>query len=174
MSRIVCCIMLFSVWNGVGCSPLALPMVPRVDEEGQARYEEVWGNLQREAVGDADRQLLLDAMIVGQLHVMGVDRFEARSEKRIEAGGAAVMEIRFDRHNPPMDRFTLTFLDETGAEVRRETYLRHEVDESVKYLMGPHQLPDEPPLEELPPRLRDVRRIIQPLDITEDQTEVEK
>ncbi|MCK4660595.1 MAG: hypothetical protein KAV82_13825 [Phycisphaerae bacterium] len=123
----------------IGCGPLTAPMVVRLNDEYQQKVDEAWVNM-FSPPGRLDRALLLDVLLCNQFHQLGVDRLRLVSEKRV-GEGLAVMEVRFDRNDPTFDDFTIAYLDGEGYEVRRERYPRGEIEERIKFLLGPIAFP---------------------------------
>jgi sulfite reductase beta subunit-like hemoprotein len=118
-----------------GCTTLPVPMVPRVDDETQGKVTAAWTAM-LSPVNRLDRQTLLDAIINYQFHEMGVERFSARVEKTFD-GGTVVMEIQFDRARPAADRFVVEVFDKGWRLIRRESYSREDVENTVRALSLP-------------------------------------
>lgn len=116
----------------VGCGPITKPMVDRLPEEQQQVVDATWDNMFTPPER-LDRILLLDVLIVNQMHQYGVDRLELRSEKRV-CNGRVIMTIRFDRADPAFDEFTISYLDEQGRERRRERYSTQEINARIELL----------------------------------------
>jgi len=83
--------------------------------------------------GRLDHTLLLDVVLVAQLHQRGVDHLRLVSEKHV-GDGLAVMEVRFDREDPSFDEFSLSYIDADGYETRRERYTREEIEDRIEFL----------------------------------------
>lgn len=126
-----------------GCHGLSTkPMPERLSDEQQREYDYGWDQLvaQRSA---AERETLLDALLLSQAWHAGVDRFQLVAEKDI-GDITVVMESTFLRELPDEDTFTVTFLNPSGAVLRSETYAGVELDAAVSaYLVD-----DEPDLQE--------------------------
>ncbi len=115
-----------------GCGPLQAPMPARLSDESQQSVNESWDR----ALSPVERfnnQALLDVLIYTQAYQLGVDKLEFRSEKSF-AGGAVVMEIRFDRLAPERDRFTVTVQDRLGNVLRQEQYGREQIETTYNEL----------------------------------------
>lgn len=127
------CLLILLIAPLVGChGPLTKPMIDRLDEKGQAKIDEVWENMI--APPDAlDRTLLLDVILSAQLYQHGVDSMRFVSEKDV-GENLVVMEIRFDREEPRFDEFSVSVIDASGVEVRRERYGRDEINEEVNLI----------------------------------------
>jgi hypothetical protein len=111
----------------VGCGPMPTgPMPPRLDADQQKQFDDGWEKALT-PVDNLDRQTMLDALTITQGFQVGVDRLSFRSEKKF-SGGNVVMEIEFERAVPAKDRFQITILDKSGAELRKLTYGRQEVE----------------------------------------------
>jgi hypothetical protein len=113
-----------------GCGPMMFPAVERLDPQEQAEVDGVWDAMLNPAA-KADRQVLLDALLLQQLHQRGVDRLILRSEK-LFTGGTAVLEVFFERANEAADRFELTVLDMDNKVARHESWPADEVIEAVR------------------------------------------
>ncbi len=107
-------------------------MVSRVAPDEQKAIDEAWDNLFTPP-RRTDRLLLLDAVVLHQLHQSGVDRLEMISEKRVR-DGRVVMRVHFDREHPERDEFTITLSDHRGRPQRRERDPRNDVDGRVQFL----------------------------------------
>ncbi len=157
-----------------GChGPLSKPMVDRLDEETQKKVDDAWVNM----VSPPDRlerTLLLDCVLCSQLHQFGVDRLQLVSEKNVK-DGLIVMEVRFDREAPEFDEFTITYLDGSGREVRRERFARDEIQERIDFLFTAESITDAMDTElrrgieqrtaEREARLEEIRTALEPLDL---------
>jgi hypothetical protein len=117
---------------GASCGPLRAPMATRLDDDVQKRVDEAWDKA-LSPVGRLDRQRLLDVLVGTEAYQRGVDKLTFRSEKRC-AAGRVVMEVHFDRAAPARDRFEVLVLGPDGAELRRETYGREEVEKTYREL----------------------------------------
>lgn len=130
----------------VGCGPLVTPMVVRLTEENQARVDESWVNMfsppQR-----LDRTLLLDTLVMNQMHERGVDELRLVSKKRV-GDALVVMEVDFNRLEPDFDAFTVTYINAPGMEARRERYTFDEVRERLQFLARDDEVLAEPGLTE--------------------------
>jgi hypothetical protein len=125
-----------------GChGPLAVPMVSRLGPEEQEQVEQSWDNMLMPA-DRLDRTLLLDTIIVLELHTRGVDRLRMTSEKFID-GAMVRMEVIFDRDNPDGDAFVLSVLDDDGNELRYESYSSDEITYRISELFGPKMTSDD-------------------------------
>ena len=118
----------------VGCGPLTTPMVSRLDEESQGKVDEVWGKL-FVPPDRLDRTLLLDVILSGQLHQLGVDDLRLVSEKRA-GDGLVVMEVRFNRDHPEFDEFAITYKDAQGREMRREQFSPRDIQNRLEFLFS--------------------------------------
>ena len=120
-----------------GCKgPLGLPMVERLPDKQQRHVDEAWRNMLT-PVDRLDRTLLLDSLLMNQFHHYGVDRLWMTSEKNV-ADRRVVMAVRYERTNPILDEFELTYVDGEGKELRRERYTHEEVLRRFNYLwLGP-------------------------------------
>lgn len=118
-----------------GCVfPLPIPTVRRVDAKMDPQINKAWSRLL--ATPDrADRVLLLDAIVLGQMHEIGVDSVEFTSEKRVP-GGTVQMEVHFQREHPEIDGFCFTQFDSEQNVLRRERYSLDEVHEQTEFLIG--------------------------------------
>ncbi|MCB9857461.1 MAG: hypothetical protein H6818_17405 [Phycisphaerales bacterium] len=116
-----------------GCNgPLTKPMIDRLDENSQAKIDEVWENMVAPP-NQLDRTLLLDVILSAQLYQHGVDSMRFVSEKTV-GDGLVVMEIRFDREDPLFDEFSVSYIDRRGRELRRERYSRDDIDKEINLL----------------------------------------
>lgn len=119
-----------------GCrGPLPTPMVERLSEAQQLEVDAAWNNLFT-PIDRVDREVLLDAIVLHQLHQSGVDSLRLVAEKALD-GGRVIMEIRFDRARPEDDVFLLTCLDFMGFAVRHERWSGDEVRQRVADLEPP-------------------------------------
>lgn len=126
---------LFLLVLAVGCQgPLTKPMIDRLDDESQAKIDEVWDNMVTPP-NRVDRTLLLDVLLSAQLYQHGVDSLRFVSEKDV-GENLVVMEIRFDREDPQFDEFSVTVIDPKGREVRRERYGRDDINKEINLLFG--------------------------------------
>lgn len=132
-------IALLAILTLTGCGPLTFPAVQRLDPEEQARVDSSWNNMLAPA-GRLDRQVLLDTLILFQLHQAGVDCLVLRSEKTFD-GGTAVMEVHHDRANPTLDRFEVRIYDTDWRMVRHEQYPSDEVFQVIRELSDAHTRP---------------------------------
>jgi hypothetical protein len=107
-------------------------MVFRLEDVRQVEVTGSWENM-LSPVDRLDRILLLDTVLAGQLHQMGVDRLLFVSRKYVR-DGAVTMEVFFERDKPEFDLFTITYVDGTGRELRHEQYTREEVDGRWEFL----------------------------------------
>jgi hypothetical protein len=121
--------------SGACLGPIGQPMAARPRDDQQKQVDTSWDNMLSRP-DRLDRQLLLDVITSNQLHHFGVDRLTLRSEKAVR-GGKVVMEVNYDRMHPEQDEFVVRCLDSKGMETRRERYSRHDVESSVKKLIGP-------------------------------------
>lgn len=107
------------------------PFVERLSEESQAEVDQSWSNLITPA-DRHDRLTLLDVMVINGLYYRGVDSLEMVSQKAVN-GGLVVMRVRFDRAEPSFDEFTISYIDSSGRELRRERYTSEEVKRRADY-----------------------------------------
>jgi hypothetical protein len=128
-------------------------MVQRLEPNEQAQVEDMWVNM-LSPTDRLDRDLLLDAVSVFQLHGRGVDRLTMHSDKDY-IGGRVRMDVQFDRTHPEADGFQISLFDRGGRLVRAERYTGQEVLDHVAALAGPpgpgrdvngNPLPDTPDL----------------------------
>ncbi len=118
-----------------GCrGPLAVPMVERLDSPAQAKVDGVWGVL-LDSQAPVDRTLLLDIVLLHQLHQLGVDSLHLTSTKRV-ADGYIEMQVRFERDQPELDEFSVTHFHADGREIRRERYARADIEERIAFFTG--------------------------------------
>ncbi|MBX9582648.1 MAG: hypothetical protein K2X87_20260 [Gemmataceae bacterium] len=113
-----------------GCGPMQAPLPERLDDQTQKKVDDGWARAFTPP-GRFDHQGLLDLMVLAQPYQLGVDALTFRSEKRF-AGGAAVMEVRYDRARPADDLFSVTVTDPAGKVIRAERYTRAEVRAAVE------------------------------------------
>ncbi|MCC7292980.1 MAG: hypothetical protein IT449_13040 [Phycisphaerales bacterium] len=111
-----------------------MPMVARLGADDQAKLDRAWEHLIAH-VTEADRTLLLDAMIVSQMYQIGVDQLDMVSVKRLP-GGQVTMRVRFDRLRPEGDRFSFTYADARTRVLREESFEFGEVAERYAFLYG--------------------------------------
>lgn len=125
-----------------GChGPLGVPMVSRLGPQEQEQVEQSWDNMLMP--GDRlDRTLLLDTIIVFELHTRGVDRLRMTSEKFID-GAMVRMKVIFDRNNPEGDAFVLSFFGDDGNELRYESYSPDEITHRINELFGSKMTSDD-------------------------------
>ena len=107
-------------------------MIDRLDENSQAKIDEVWENMVTPP-DNLDRTLLLDVILSAQLYQHGVDSMRFVSEKTV-GDGLVVMEIRFDREEPLFDEFCVSYIDRRGRELRRERYSRDDINDEIQIL----------------------------------------
>ncbi len=125
-----------------GChGPLAVPMVSRLAPQEQEQVEQSWDNMLMPP-DRLDRTLLLDTIIVLELHTRGVDRLRMTSEKFID-GAMVRMEVIFDRDTPESDAFVLSIFDDDGNELRYESYSPDEITCRVNELFGLKMISDD-------------------------------
>lgn len=120
----------------IGCGPMSKPMVVRLEEKDQTFVDQAWGNMLT-PVDRLDRILLLDTILVRQMHQTGIDRLHFVSRKDLP-GGTVRMEVFFDRQNPEADVFAVTYVDRSGRALRSEKYTREEVDGRFEFLYLPY------------------------------------
>lgn len=162
-----------------GCGPLMRPMVDRLDDQTQARVDDTWDNM-FSPVDRLDRTLLLDVILVGQLHQYGVDRLHMVSEKYV-GDGLVVMEVSFDRAVPEADEFVVAYVDGDGYEIRRESYTREDIEDRIAFLFAPPvDTEDWPPEErerhealelEREARRAEISAILSPMSADESEPE---
>lgn len=128
MSRCPICFLLFLV----GCGPMQMPMVNRLDTKVQKDFDEAW-NKASQPVQRLDRQQWLDLIVGVQLFQIGVDRLSFHSEKQL-ADGHVEMDIIFDRAHPEKDRFTIQFFDQAGKLMCELHYNRDEIEKTYNDL----------------------------------------
>lgn len=117
-----------------GCGPVSpQPAVVRVSPEHQEKIDHAWSCMTSKP--DVDRLLLLDCIIVRQLHHLGVDSLEMTVRKRLDAGEVEMI-LRFDRDDPEIDEFVVNVFDVRGRPVRREYYAGDEVRERAEFLLA--------------------------------------
>ncbi len=117
-----------------GCGPLSpLPAVIRVSPAQQKNIDYAWHSMT--TTPGVDRLLLLDCIIVQQLHQFGVDSLTMTARKRVE-DGEVEMIIRFDRDDPDVDEFVVSFVDLHGQPVWQEFYAGDEVRGRAEFLLG--------------------------------------
>ena len=112
-----------------GCGPLVMPMVMRLDQKSQQKVDIIWTR-SLQPIDRLDRQGLLDVLVVAQLHHLGVDRLQYRSEKDI-GPNHVVMEVFFDRAKPEVDRFVVKVHDRNWKLLRREQFSRAEIEQTM-------------------------------------------
>lgn len=118
-----------------GCrGPLAVPMVERLDEQQQTRVDDVW-SIMLGSHPPVDRTLLLDIVLLHQLHQFGVDSLRLTSTKRV-ADGYVEMQVTFDRDQPDLDEFSVTHFHADGREIRRERYARADIEDRIAFFTG--------------------------------------
>src|SRR5687767_4309953 len=88
------------------CGPMLLPAVHRLDPDTQFHVNNAWNNMLTPPAR-LDRDLLLDVILARQLHTLGVDRLDFRSEKDTSPG-KVVMTVRYDRAYGTDSRFTVS------------------------------------------------------------------
>jgi|SRR5579859_356323 len=116
----------------VGCGPVFLPLTTRMTPEDQQQIDAMWDNMLTPA-SRVSRETVLDTMLANWLYENGVDRLHLVSEKYL-SHGKVVMEADCDRGSPETDQFTTTVLDDRGRTVRRERYLRAEIEARAQAL----------------------------------------
>lgn len=157
-----------------GCGPMHIPMVPRLEQEGQKIIDEAWDKALT-PVDRYDNQALLDMLMNTHAYQYGVDKLDFRSEKKISAA-LVVMEIRYDRLVPEMDYFHVTILNAAGDLVRKESYGREQVETTYQDLFvnyptlkrrredGTASAEDLKRLEEVERRLARVEQVFPKID----------
>ncbi len=139
MTRISGVVVFGSLLCLVGCGPMNLPMVPRLDKEGQSTIDESWEKALK-PIDRLDHQVLLDTLVGTSAYQLGVDKLYFRSEKRF-SGGLVIMEVHYDRATPAEDRFEVKVEDLQGEVLRRERYSRDDVEKTYNELFTkPHEL----------------------------------
>src|SRR5436309_2428621 len=86
-----------------GCGPTVVPAFVRVGPEQQAQIDASWKNMLT-PTDRLDRELLLDVMLVYQLHQLGIDHATYEADKEF-ADGTIHMRVTFDRAKPLDDHF---------------------------------------------------------------------
>ncbi len=128
----------------VGCQgPLALPVVERLEPEGQNTVDQSWLNM-LSPPERLNRSRLLDVLVTNYFHQRGVDRLNLTSEKDVW-GGRVLMTLYYDRAHPAFDNFTIAYIDAQGHERRRERYTFQEVTDRARSLLGPMPEPSTRP-----------------------------
>ena len=107
------------------CGPMMAPAIRRLAPDEQAQVDGMWNNLLAKP-DRLDRELLLDVMIVYQLHQLGVDKANYHAEKEFVAG-TVLMDVSFDRKLPLDDWFVVSISDTSGRCLRKERYTGEEV-----------------------------------------------
>lgn len=107
------------------CSPRLHPIVLPLDDETRMKVDRLWNKL-LENPSDPDRELVLDAIVLGELHHTGVDQFWFRAEKRFDEG-FAVITSQYDRYALFEGSVTVEILDRNRSLLRRLTYSDREV-----------------------------------------------
>jgi|HubBroStandDraft_1064217.scaffolds.fasta_scaffold486025_1 hypothetical protein len=108
-----------------GCGPMLFPGFNRLDDKTQAQVNQEWNNMLN-PTDRLDRELLLDTIMMFQLHEEGVDRGAFHSEKDFD-GGTVLMDVNYDRANEKSGWFDITIKDKSGQIVRSEHYSEYEV-----------------------------------------------
>lgn len=108
-----------------GCGPMFFPGVLRLPPEEQAKVDCTWDHL-ADPERLVERQALLDAIVLSQLHQLGIDRLDLRCEKTT-AHGLVVIEVHYDRLAPAVDCMVIRFFDNDGHCRRVECYPNQEV-----------------------------------------------
>src|SRR5437588_2750266 len=108
-----------------GCGPTTVPAFVRLGPEQQARLDASWKNMLT-PTDRLDRELLLDVMLVYQLHQLGIDRATYEADKAF-GDGAIHMRVTFDRAKPLDDRFVVEVRNKQKQLIRTETYSGEEV-----------------------------------------------
>ncbi len=117
-----------------GCGPLVMPLTNRLMPEDQKQIDTEWDNMLT-PVNRLSRQTLLDTTVMYWLYRLGVDRLRLVSKKYL-THGKVVMEIDCDRASPESDEFIVSIVDDRGQTLRRERYMRKDVEESAQALWG--------------------------------------
>lgn len=110
------------------------PGVLRLPPEEQAKVDCTWDHL-ADPERLVERQALLDAIVLSQLHQLGIDRLELRCEKTT-AHGLVVIEVHYDRLAPAVDCMVIRFFDPDGHCRRVECYPNQEVLDSAAMLQS--------------------------------------
>jgi hypothetical protein len=127
-----------------GCQgPLTLPVVERLEPEGQNTVDQSWLNM-LSPPERLERSLLLDVLVTNYFYERGVDRLNLTSEKDVW-GGRVVMTVYYDRAHPTFDNFTVAYIDAQGHERRRERYTFEEVKDRAAGLFAPTSEPSTRP-----------------------------
>lgn len=115
-----------------GCAIMTQPMVARLRPDFQQEVDAAWSRVLIPP-NHLTRQQLLDVVVAGELHHLGIDRLALRSEKQ-NSGGTVVLEVHFDRHRPEHDRFEVFVYDALWTLLRHERYSRAEIESTHKAL----------------------------------------
>lgn len=138
---------------GTGCGQIIVaPMPVRLEAEQQQAMERGWAQFCAAGV-DAERQVLLDAILARQAWHLGVDELTCKSEKSVGLHTVR-MVARFDRTDPDSDRFEIRILGPFRIPLRSETFSRAEIEESCQtigeqLLANTTASPEPPTPEEL-------------------------
>ncbi len=125
MTKLSIAILLPTLLFLCACQTRLHPVVMPIDDETRARVNELW-NAVLKSPAAPDRELVLDAIVMGELHHMGVDRFWFRSEKKFE-GGWVVLSNYYDRSAFQEGQFTVEVFDHDRLLLSRLTYSDKEV-----------------------------------------------
>jgi hypothetical protein len=109
----------------IGCGPLTVPMLRRLEPDEQKHVESAWYNMLT-PVKRVDRETLLDCLMYLQMYQRGVDRFEGKSVKNTPQGRVEMI-IHFDRAKPKKDQFRFRVIGNWGFPIREESWTGQEV-----------------------------------------------
>ncbi len=123
-----------------GCGPMTIPAIRPLDPEQQAVVDGMWNNMLTPD-DRLDRDLLLDVILINQLHQLGADRVRYVAIKET-AAGTVTMVVDFDRARraagrPDSGTFTVTLSNPAGAVIRRDVYTGNEVLERAGAALRP-------------------------------------
>jgi hypothetical protein len=113
-----------------------------------------------------DRDTLLDAIVLNQLHDVGVDEIHMCSTKKLTDGRVVVMNVQFERDDPATDQFTFALKNRWGWTLRKERYTGKQVLSRIDDF-GAAQTGTSPKVKaNIDERLRKVRSATQPIGST--------
>lgn len=122
-------LLLLALVTLAGCGAVMSPFMVQLDADQQKVVDGMWNNMFTPPAR-LDRELLLDVLCEYQVLQLGADRMHVTAEKYL-ASGNVMLEADFDRANPDADEMTLTVRDAVGHTVRRERYLRREINARI-------------------------------------------
>jgi hypothetical protein len=140
-------------------------MGQRLSPADQQQVDSIWDNMLTPAQR-VDRDTLLDAIVLNQLHDVGVDEIHMCSKKKLTDERVVAMEVRFARDDPAADQFTFTLKNRWGWTLRKERYTGKQVLSRIDDF-GAAQTGTSPKIKaDFDDRLRKVRAATQPLGAT--------